>query len=159
MIRHPAIARLSQDHHQALMEAIKLKRATDETADEVAAAFVAWFDDDCQNHFEVEEQVLLPCYLNYVGLEYATEPVIVQVLREHVELRALVETLRSGNAETPLVRETGSRLDDHVRLEERKLFPKIQTTLTDEQLNELADRNELAERGDQQTSVGSREDA
>lgn len=147
MIRHPAIIKLSQDHHQALMEAIKLKRATDETAAAVAAAYVEWFDADAQNHFEVEEQVLLPVYVNFIGLENAVEPVIVQVLREHVELRALTEQLRRGDAETALVRETGFRLDDHVRLEERKLFPKIQQNLSDQQLDELAEVVERAEHG------------
>jgi hemerythrin-like domain-containing protein len=138
MIRHPAIVKLSQDHHQALMEAIRLKRASDETAATVAAAYVEWFDGHAQRHFEIEEQVLLPAYLNLVGLEHGVEPVIVQVLREHVELRALAEQLRAGAATTALIRETGSRLDDHVRLEERKLFPQIQQTLSDEQLDELA---------------------
>lgn len=129
------------------MEAIKLKRATDATARDVAAAFVAWFDADAQHHFEVEEQVLLPVYVNFIGLENAVEPVIVQVLREHVELRALVEQLRAGDASTARVRETGSRLDDHVRLEERRLFPQIQERLSDDQLDELAVIVERAEAG------------
>lgn len=145
MIRHPAIVKLSQDHHQALMEAIKLKRASDENSAAVAAAFVEWFDADCQHHFEVEEQVLLPGYLDLIGVENSVEPVVVQVLREHVELRSLIERLRRGGAATALVREVGSRLDDHVRLEERQLFPKIQNGLTDEQLNRLA---EVVERAD-----------
>lgn len=138
MIRHPAIIELSRDHHQALRQAMVLKRATDETAAEVAAGFVAFFDDECQHHFEVEEQVLLPLFATYVGIEEMVDPVIAQMLREHVELRALVEQLRGGDASTQLVREAGQRLDSHVRLEERKLFPKIQKRLTDDQLNALA---------------------
>jgi hemerythrin-like domain-containing protein len=145
LIRHGAIAQLSRDHHQALMAAIKLKRATDETAAEVAAEFVAFFDDECQLHFTVEDQVLLPLYALWAGLEVAVDPIVLQVMHEHVELRALVEALRAGDASTQLVREVGQRLDGHVRLEERKLFPKIQETLTGEQLVELAVAVERAE--------------
>lgn len=114
-----------------------LKRATDETAAEVAASFVEFFDEDGQQHFEVEEQVLLPLYARAVGLEELTDPELTQMLREHVELRCLVEELRAG-ADTTLIRETGQRLDAHVRLEERQIFPKIQQRLTDRQLSELA---------------------
>jgi iron-sulfur cluster repair protein YtfE (RIC family) len=138
MIRHEAIAELSRDHHQALMEAIKLKRASDETAEQVAADFVAFFDDECQHHFMVEEQVLLPLYAKFAGLETAVDPLVIQMLHEHVELRALVEELRAGDAGAQLVRELGQRLDGHVRHEERKLFPKIQGALSDDQLSELA---------------------
>ncbi len=122
-----------------------LKRAKDETRQEVVDAFIAFFDDEGQKHFEVEEQVLLPLYATWVGLEELVDPIIVQMVREHVELRALVELLRRGDASTALVRETGQRLDSHVRLEERKVFPKIQSRLTDEQLTELAIAVEAAE--------------
>lgn len=145
MKRHEAIAQLSRDHHQALRQAMLLKRATDETAAEVAAVFVDFFDDEAQRHFEVEEQVLLPLWGSWVGLEELVDPIIVQMVREHVELRTLVEELRHGRTETAFVREVGQRLDSHVRLEERKVFPKIQDSLTDEQLAELAVRVDEAE--------------
>lgn len=138
MKRHEAIAKLSQDHHQALRQAMLLKRATDETAAGVANAFVEFFDDEAQKHFEVEEQVLLPLWATWVGLEELVVPMIVQMVREHVELRTLVELLRRGQTDTAFVREVGQRLDSHVRLEERKVFPRIQQSLTDEQLAELA---------------------
>jgi hemerythrin-like domain-containing protein len=145
MIRHEAIAQLSRDHHQALLQAIALKRATDETAAKAVAEFTRFFDEEGQRHFEIEEQVLIPFYALCAGLEQLSEPTVGQVLREHAELRALVEQLRRGDAETALVRETGQRLDAHVRLEERKLFPMIQERLTDEQLWDLARAVELAE--------------
>lgn len=145
MIRHEAIAQLSRDHHQALLQAIALKRATDETAAVAVADFVKFFDSEGQRHFEIEEQVLIPLYGVYAGLEQLRDPTVGQVLREHAELRALVELLRGGEAPTALVRETGQRLDSHVRLEERKLFPMIQESLTDEQLWDLARAVELAE--------------
>ena len=140
MIRHEAIAELSRDHHQALVQAMALKRATDENAAEVAANFVRFFDEEAQHHFEIEEQVLLPLYAKFVGLEVSTDRLVVQVLHEHLELRALVETLRATapDVDPVLVRELGQRLDGHVRHEERKLFPQIQAALSEQQLAELA---------------------
>lgn len=138
MIRHPAIAELSRDHHQALVQAMALKRTTDESRAAVVADFVAFFDAHAQRHFEIEEQVLLPRWAAFAGIEHIVDPDVARMLREHVELRALVEILRTGAAGPALVRETGDRLDAHVRLEERKVFPKIQQSLGDEQLEELA---------------------
>lgn len=138
MIRHEAIAQLSRDHHQALLQAMACKRADDATAAEVAATFVEFFDSEARHHFEVEEQVLIPHYVAYLGIEAAIEPVVVQVVREHVEIRSLVERLRAGETDTAFVREVGQRLDAHVRLEERQLFVKIQENLSDDQLTELA---------------------
>lgn len=145
MIRHPAIAELSRDHHQALVQAMALKRAKDANAAQVAAEFVVFFDAEAQRHFEIEEQVLLPHYALFAGLEVAVDPLIAQMLREHVEIRAMVETLRRGEFDTALVREAGQRLDAHVRHEERKVFPKIQESLSDEQLTDLAIVVEAAE--------------
>lgn len=122
-----------------------LKRVTEETAAEVVETFLTFFAEEGQKHFEIEEQVLLPEYAKWVGLEELTDPIITQMLREHVELRSLVEQLRDG-AGTALIRETGQRLDAHVRLEERTVFPKIQQRLTEEQLSELATRVDQAER-------------
>ncbi len=146
MIRHDAIAELSRDHHQALMHAMRLKRAGDDDTAAVVAAFVEFFDTEAQRHFELEEQVLIPNYLRMAGIENAVDPVVVQVLREHAELRALVEELRRGRTDTSFVREIGQRLDAHVRLEERKLFPKVQAGLAEEQLTELAAAMAGAER-------------
>lgn len=147
MIRHEAIAQLSRDHHKALLQAIACKRTTDQTADEVAAELLDFFAREGNLHFQIEEQVLLPLYVRFAGLESAVDPIVTQVLREHVELRALLETVRAGAADTQRLREFGSRLDDHVRLEERRLFPKIQERLSDDQLTELAAAVSRAEDG------------
>lgn len=138
MIRHEAIAELSRDHHKALLQAIALKRATDETAAQVAANFNEFFEREGNLHFQIEDQVLLPTYARYAGLEVTVDPIVVQVMHEHVELRALAMQVADGEADAVLLRELGSRLDDHVRLEERKLFPKIQERLSEDQLVKLA---------------------
>ncbi len=145
MIRHKAIARLSRDHHRALVQAMAMKRVDDQSVAGVAAGFVDFFDNDAQRHFEIEEQVLVPMFLEFAGLGHAEDSVLGQVLREHAEIRAFVQTLRRGGAATETVRELGRRLDAHVRLEERRLFPMIQDLLSEEQLDELAAAMDSAE--------------
>lgn len=138
MIRHDAIAELSRDHHQALVQAMALKRANAENHSQVAEDFVRFFDEHANRHFEIEEQVLLPTWALLAGIEHAVHPDVTQMLREHVELRALVRRLRAGDPDLALVREVGQRLDAHVRHEERKVFPLIQNSLDDKQLDRLA---------------------
>jgi hemerythrin-like domain-containing protein len=145
MIRHDAIAELSRDHHQALFQAMALKRATDENHGQVAADFVRFFDEHANRHFEIEEQVLLPEWAVLAGIEQTVDPIVTQMLREHVELRAMVRLLRAGDIDLAFVREVGQRLDAHVRHEERKVFPMIQQSLTDDQLQLLAQQMRVAD--------------
>jgi hypothetical protein len=56
MKRSDALAPLSRDHHHALEVALRLRRATPESADDAATRFVAFWYEDGQRHFEIEEQ-------------------------------------------------------------------------------------------------------
>lgn len=62
MKRHPALVPLSRDHHHALVIAQRLRRATVETATEVARAFLSHWDAEEKLHFRLEEELLLPAY-------------------------------------------------------------------------------------------------
>lgn len=128
---------LSRDHHQALGQAMAMRRANDDNAAEVAAEFVTFFDQHADPHFNIEEQVLIRMFIEFVDPATADDPVVTQVLREHGEIGAQVEVLRGGEASTDTVRELGELLDAHVRLEERQLFPMIEDQLTEAQLTEL----------------------
>jgi hypothetical protein len=55
--RDPALARLSRDHHQTLVIAQKLRRASGTTAVEARTAFLDHWDGDARHHFRLEEEV------------------------------------------------------------------------------------------------------
>lgn len=62
MKRHPALVPLSHDHHQVLVIAQQLRRATADSTGELASAFLATWESDEKRHFRLEEELLLPAY-------------------------------------------------------------------------------------------------
>lgn len=118
MKRDPRLHGLSDDHHQALVLARRVRRAVDAgAADAALRATVdqAWASH-LGPHFAVEERWLLP------ALEDAGEPALAARTRaEHVALRGHLDAGRLG-AFADLLR-------DHVRFEERTLFPACEARL------------------------------
>ena len=137
MKRTSALAPLSHDHHQALVVAQKLRRATPDT---VQAARDAWmsFWPAGREHFRAEEEVLLPAYAGHAAVE--EDPAVARVLLDHVTIRHHATELER-HAETPLetIHALGDVLGGHVRLEERELFPRIEAALPADELARLAD--------------------
>lgn len=146
MKRDPALTSLSRDHHQALFVAQKLRRAGAETAGEALAAFVAYWERHGRAHFRSEEEVLLPAYAAYGD---AYDPLVARVLCDHVAIRQRVDALdRDPAVILGALHELGSLITDHVRLEERELFPLIESAIPAVQLARLAVALEQTEDGD-----------
>jgi quercetin dioxygenase-like cupin family protein len=127
--RHSALIPLSHDHHHALVEARRLRRAADADADPGAAvaAFVDFFGAVSVPHFREEEEMLLPLV---AGVEEA-RPLVVEALLDHQRLRALVTGLQRSDDVRASMRELGSLLEAHVRREELELFPLIERLAAD----------------------------
>jgi hemerythrin-like domain-containing protein len=144
MKRDPTLAGLSRDHQHGLAVALQLKRATAETAPAAEAAFVSYWEDEGQTHFRVEEEVLLPRASRHVP---PAHDAVVRVLVEHVDIRRrAAELALTPLAELDELHELGDRLHQHIRHEERVLFPLIEQAVTTEELAELAEALERAER-------------
>jgi hemerythrin-like domain-containing protein len=137
MKRHEALEQLSRDHHQALFQAMRLKRAEAEDAGSVLGDFLDFWFGVGQLHFRAEEEVLLPAYSAYGD---ASSGEVVRVLVDHIEIRREAYEL-GGMKEDPepqRLHALGERLDAHVRHEERVLFPMIEEALPDEELMRVA---------------------
>lgn len=132
MKRSPELTPLSHEHHQALVVAIGLKRAT---GPEAADALVDFHRSDGERHFEIEERILLPGWI--AADPGADREAATRVLAEHLELRAAVRRFESRAATVGEVQRIGRLLESHVRYEERELFPAIETSLDDAVLAEL----------------------
>lgn len=143
MKRNEALQPLSRDHHRALEIALKLRRATDADVETIRREFVAFWHDHGALHFRVEEDVLLPAFARHGD---AAAPEVVRVLTDHVEIRRRAEDLEAA---TPRTRQElgdlGEILNEHVRHEERVLFPLIERSLPAAELEALAQRIEEAE--------------
>jgi hemerythrin superfamily protein len=138
MKRHRTLVPLSHDHHHALVEARRLRCAAEGPGSSTAAsAFLRFFASETAGHFRAEEELLFPTVVDFPE---AREP-IVQALLEHQRIRARAALLRNGlgdrRALADTLRELGELLAAHVRHEERRLFPLIESLLDDRTLAEL----------------------
>lgn len=138
MKRHRTLVPLSHDHHYALVEARRLRCAAEGSGSSTAAsAFLRFFASETVGHFRAEEELLFPTVVDFPE---AREP-IVQALLEHQRIRARAALLRDGlddgRALADTMRELGELLAAHVRHEERRLFPLIESLLDNRTLAEL----------------------
>lgn len=136
--RSEALAGLSRDHHQALARAITLKRATESTAEAAWEEFHEFWRTDGSAHFIEEETILLPAYAEVADPDH---PALVRTLLEHVLFRARVSRLEARAEHDPAELELlGQWLELHVRLEERVLFPLIESALSERAQAALIER-------------------
>lgn len=138
MRRSEALAPLSRDHHHALVIASALQRADSDRLEEVAARFVEFLSAHELSHFALEESVLLPA----VPDEDRGRALVARVLADHAYLRGAWRRLRDADdpPDLELLRAVGARLHDHVRTEERELFPYLEESLDQATLAEIGAR-------------------
>ena len=143
--RDSALIPLSRDHHQALFAAQQLRRAGEDTAASARDAFLGFWRERGRAHFRAEEEVLLPAYAGHGDPHH---PLVARALCEHAVIRHRADALAGGAAAAvDDLHELARLLDDHVRLEERELFPLIEAALPQEDLAALGAALEQAERG------------
>ena len=138
MKRSEALAVLSRDHHQALAVALPLRRATAASLDGALAGFHDYFDGRGERHFDAEEEVLLPVLRGVPDGGALAD----RIVAEHEQLRRLAADAGSSTAAAVAL---GDALHDHVRFEEREVFPLIEQTLGDDELAALGERLRVAD--------------
>jgi len=124
--RSKELVPLSKEHHEALLFCWKIKQGLrNGTELKLLAEFVQWFwEADLEEHFRKEEQVLA------VHLPQGNE-LVVQLYEEHMEIEALVRLCAMVQDEELLL-QLADGLHNHIRFEERKLFPYAEEQLTPE---------------------------
>jgi hemerythrin-like domain-containing protein len=152
MKRHPSLREFSDDHHQGLVRARRLRKAAsgegDNSAD-TARNFLEFWQNDTSLHFRKEEEVLLPVLVCYGG-DLGERP-LLQMLTQHARIRGLAmqlsDELEQNKFPEDTLRKLGEKLEAHIRLEEREAFPLIEETLPDQALQEVASRLDVFEPG------------
>jgi hypothetical protein len=140
MKRSPELRDLSEEHHYGLVAARGLRLAAEgvRPLEPALAEFLSAWEREIQPHFRSEEELVLPEFARAAG---AADPLIVRTLVEHVRIRALVRDLRSASGEERLrlAGDLSASLHDHIRFEERELFPAVEAALAGERLAALGD--------------------
>jgi len=132
--RSEALIPLSHDHQHGLDAALRLRRASADSASEAAAHFEQFWTGEGRHHFEIEERVLLgalpdstPGWSDLTG----------RVRREHEDIRERAAAVADGGRDVSALRQLGDRLHDHIRFEERELFLILEASLSDAELSRL----------------------
>lgn len=134
MKRAEALRPLSREHLHALFAAKQLREADDlEGATEV---FLGFWRGDGRRHFRVEEEVLLPTWAAHAEVDREG---VSRMLEEHLAIRRQALRLERGELSLDDLRELGRLLHDHVRFEERRLFPLVEEALDPARLGQLAE--------------------
>jgi hemerythrin-like domain-containing protein len=142
MKRHSALIPLSRDHHDGLVQAVRLRRAAadGDASARLAAAreFVEFFGNEERVHLRDEEEELFPLFLRHVR----SQPAPLRDARiQHVRLEGFARTLEiavaAGSVDRGTLDAAGELLEAHIRLEERQLFPLIEELVPDDELRRL----------------------
>lgn len=144
MKRKAELHPLSEHHHHVLVLALEIRRAAesavpdrDQKLRKLAESLLRFWDQSGKTHFIEEEQVLLPKYARHFRLDEDSE--IMRMLADHAAIRAQVEDLKDGFNPDRLI-QLGRMLHDHVRLEEDRIFPRIEKALNEIELKSLGSR-------------------
>lgn len=121
MKRSQTLIQLSREHHTALVLAKRARTNLpgSETTMRLMADFPARWNEELEPHFTKEERDMLP-RLQSEGAGALAD----RLVEDHARLRALSARIIGGDpAALP---EFGRLLADHVRFEERELFPRYE---------------------------------
>ncbi len=133
MQRAPELIPLSHQHHHGLAAAKRVLGTLDIDTSDVGTRLLAeqvvrFHEADLEPHFIAEETWLLP---------HAPAALREHTLADHAQLRALVEFGDNLGAIREQLRTWSDALTQHIRFEERELFPALQELLSAEQLLQI----------------------
>ena len=139
MKRHESLIALSHDHHHGLMLAQLIKMGAPEykglptdLTGKVNHVKETW-EKELKLHFENEEKILF----SFVkGRATELDMLIEEILEEHIQIKNLIKSLDLAENQEDILNILGTKLEEHIRKEEREVFQKIQALFKDE-LNEL----------------------
>ena len=129
--RHPALIPLSHDHHHGLALALRCRKHAlgqlnpgDPAAIEACAAEASrFFNENLTAHFEAEETVLFPL----MAAHEECRELVARLESEHREFRKLVAPAGDPGGQRKFLFDFGDLLEQHIRSEERRLFPAFET--------------------------------
>jgi iron-sulfur cluster repair protein YtfE (RIC family) len=133
--RNENLLKLSRDHHAGLLFCWKIRQGVKyhiET-DRMIKYVKYFWNHHLATHFKEEEEFVFP------PLHDAE---VQKALDDHQKIKTFVDTVEvSGmESEDDVLLELADTVDNHIRYEERILFPHLQEQLSDEQLEIIGEQ-------------------
>ena len=137
--RSPALVQFSKDHHFALLLIWKIRQGMRLAIqpERINNYIIFFFENYLEDHFREEEELL------FVHLDKNNEQGKIAV-EDHKVLRQIVEEIKSNPKSESMAIDFADKLEKHIRLEERELFNELQNTLSESELNIVAEKMETA---------------
>lgn len=144
--RHESLVPLARDHHEGLILALQLQQGKNAlehlwSHDPVwQANYVRdFYTQHLLPHFTAEEQALFPLAKEHVK---ESIPLVDELIAQHraMEQRVSMLNSNSGAELEEQLRQFGTLLEDHIRKEDRILFPMFEEHATAELLQEALEK-------------------
>ncbi len=140
MKRHKSLYKLSHSHHHGLVLAQLIKKNAPAYKDlpvtlegKIKYTKKA-FEQDLLPHFYDEEKILFPMLY---GKSREADAECDEIKEEHRRIKELVELLDKSNDKEKVLDDLGNLLTAHIRKEEKGVFMKAQSILTEDELSKL----------------------
>lgn len=136
MKRADQLQPLSREHHLGLV----LSRHAKECSNDVQEIAEHWtkltdyINQNMTHHFKVEDDLLLAKLQPYQQNHPQLAEVIGKIAEQHQKLYQLVD---SPSLSAVRVQQLATALYDHIRFEERELFPLAQQVLSEQELDAI----------------------
>ena len=131
--RSEYLKQLSRDHHYSLLFAWKLRQGINHKVPvNRMTSYIIYFEKEMlRPHFEEEETLVFT---------HSDSPLVRQAKSEHLGIYAAIQSIRSSPAEPGYhdLETLANLVDQHVRFEERQVFPYLEMYLTKQQLEKIA---------------------
>ncbi len=135
MKRIEQLQKLSKEHHGSLVMAKKIASMVEEGDDSTLLDAIEiikkYYDDELETHFQHEERTIFKPIFSHHKEHMG---IATTLLKEHGFIRLLIPKMTLQTAKQDLG-QFAEVLKNHTRMEERELFPIIETLFTDEELD------------------------
>lgn len=124
MVRSKHLYPLSHQHHNGLMAVLLLEKGVKKNADlKILNDFILFcWEEELADHFIAEEQSLDPALLQLPALQEQYD----RMKAEHQIIRSIIEQVQQKQYTKELIVSFHTLLENHIRFEERILFPLLQ---------------------------------
>lgn len=149
MKRAEQLQPLSREHHLGLVISRNVKDCPSdlEVVSKHWAQLTHYINQNMKTHFKVEDNLLLAKLAKYKQTHPKVANVLEVIAQQHQKLYKIIH-LPSLSANQ--IRELGKTLYDHIRFEERELFPLAQELLSEQELDAIYEASaENAKREDE----------
>ena len=136
MLRNKNLVPLSRQHQHALALCVRIERARpidDTKLADWQAEIAQQFEAEIKVHFAAEEQIVFPAARRFVELN----PLVEELLTDHQWLRACFAKAEARESSQEELMVFASRLSEHIRKEERRLFERLQELMPQAELGSL----------------------